>query len=476
MPQAVVVGSGPNGLAAAIRLAQAGYAVRVLEGAPTVGGGARSAELNLPGYLHDVCSAVYPMAVASPFLRSLPLADHGLAYIHPPTPVAHPFDGGTAVTLERSVAATAAQLDPVDTARYERLMGPLVSDAETIMGHALGPLVRIPRHPLALARFGLPALRSAARLATTTFRGERARALFAGLGGHAVLPLDQSPSGAFALIMGLLGHSVGWPIVRGGAQRLSDALAGHLSTLGGTVETGRSVASLDDLLPADLALLEVAPRGLLRIAGDRLPDGYRRRLGRFRYGPGVCKVDYALDAPVPWTAEACRRAGTVHLGGTLPEVAASERAVFRGEHPEWPYVIAVQQSLFDPTRAPAGKHTFYAYCHVPNGSAVDMTDRIEAQIERFAPGFRERVLARTTRTADGFEAYNPTYVGGDILGGRNDLWQLIARPAPRAVPYATPVSGLYLCSSSTPPGGGVHGVCGVLAAEAALRSGARLAL
>jgi phytoene dehydrogenase-like protein len=466
---AVVVGSGPNGLAAAITLARAGRSVQVLEAAETIGGGARSAELTLPGFVHDVCSTIHPFAVASPFFRMLPLAEHGLTYCHPSAPLAHPFDDGTAAVLERSVVDTARSLDRCDGAAYARLMGPSAGLARRLIGEPFGTL-RALRHPIALARFGLLAARSAAGVATTTFAGERARGLLAGLGAHAMLPLEQTPSGGFGLVLGLLGHVVGWPVARGGSQRLSDALASYLRSLGGTIASGRRVDRLGDLPPARAALFEVAPRELLRVAGPRLPAGYRRQLERFRHGPGVFKVDWALDGPIPGAAAACRRAGTLHLGGTLAEIAAAERAVARGEHPERPFVLLAQQSLFDPTRAPAGRHTAYAYCHVPNGSTIDMVERIEGQVERFAPGFRERVLARSARSPVAIEGYNSSYVGGDILGGLNSYRQLFARPAARLVPYSTPLKGVYLCSASTPPGGGVHGLCGFLAAQAVLRT------
>ncbi len=468
---AVVVGAGPNGLAAAIRLAQAGRRVLVLERAPTVGGGVRSAELTLPGFVHDTCSAIHPLGAGSPFLSRLPLADHGLAWVHPPAPLAHPLDDSTALLLERSVRATGAQLGG-DALAYWRLMAPLVRGWERIAPAALGPL-RLPRHPLALARFGLLALWPARRLARTLFRGEAARALFAGSAAHAIMPLDQPLTAAFGLVLMALGHAVGWPFPRGGSQRLADALAAHLRSLGGEIVTGQEVARLDELPPARAVLLDVTPRQLLGIASSRLPPRYRRALERYRYGPGVFKVDWAIEGPIPWRAAACLRAATVHLGGTLDEIAEAEAAVGRGEHPERPFVLLAQQSLFDPTRAPAGKHTVWAYCHVPNGSTFDMTERIEAQIERFAPGFRDRILARHTSGPAAMEAYNPNYVGGDINGGVQDLGQLFTRPTVSLNPYATGLPGVYLCSSSTPPGGGVHGMCGFHAAEAALRGSLR---
>jgi len=463
---AVVVGSGPNGLAAAITLAQAGCSVLVLEAADQIGGGTRSAELTLPGFVHDICSAIHPLGIGSPFLRTLPLAQYGLEWIHPAAPLAHPLDDGSVVLLERSVQATGATLGP-DASGYAQLMSPVVRDWDKITAGILGPL-RFPRHPFALARFGLSAIRSAAGLAASAFRGEPARALLAGLACHAILPLEQPPSAAFGLVLGMAGHAVGWPMPRGGAQRIADALAAHLRTLGGEVVTGTPVTDLGQLPAARVILCDITPRQLLRIAGNRLPAGYRRTLAGYRYGPGVFKLDLALDGPIPWRAEACRRAGTVHLGGTLEEIAVGERAAWRGDPPEHPFVLLAQQSLFDPTRAPAGKQTVWAYCHVPNGSTFDMTERIEAQIERFAPGFRQRILARHAIGPAALEQYNANYVGGDINGGVQDFRQLFTRPAMRINPYATPLPGLYLCSSATPPGGGVHGMCGYFAARSAL--------
>ena len=468
MPDAVVVGAGPNGLAAAIELARAGLSVRVLEAADTVGGGARSAELTLPGFVHDVCSAIHPLGIASPFFRTLPLADHGLEWIEPPVALAHPFEDGTAALLERSQEAAMPTLGE-DSERWRRLFTPLVRDPEPLLDEILAPL-HVPAHPLTLARFGLRALLPATTVARRSFRGARARGLFAGLAAHSMLPLQRPPSAAFGLMLGLLGHAVGWPFPRGGSQELSDALASYLRSLGGEIETGRRVGSLADLGETRPVLLDVTPRGLLELAGDRLPHRYRRRLEHYRYGPGVFKLDWALDGPIPWRADECGRAATVHLGATLEEIAASEAAPAQNRIPERPYVLLAQQSLFDQTRAPDGRHTAWAYCHVPNGSSVDMTERIESQVERFAPGFRERILARSALAPADLERSNPNYVGGDINGGLADLRQLLTRPVARWSPYSTPLPGVFLCSASTPPGGGVHGMCGYHAARAALRS------
>jgi len=465
---AVVIGSGPNGLAAAITLAQADRSVLVLEAGATIGGGVRSAELTLPGFLHDTCSAIHPLAASSSFFRALPLHKYGLQWIHPPAPLAHPLDDGMVAVLERSVEVTGETLGP-DAAAYRKLMIPFVKDWERLAVDMLGPLSIPPHHPLVLARFALRAVRSARGLAESLFDGERARALFAGMAGHSMLPLERSPTAAFGLVLGIAGHSVGWPIPRGGSQRIADALASYLRSLGGEIMTGWRVESLDELPSSRLILADVTPRQLLGIVGHRLPAGYRRKLQGYRYGPGVFKLDLALDGPIPWKAESCARASTVHVGGTFEEIAAAERAVWQGKHPAKPFVLLAQQSLFDPNRSPQGKHTVWAYCHVPSGSTVDMAQRIEAQIERFAPGFRDRILARSTMSAVDMERYNPNYVGGDINGGIQDLRQVFTRPVPRLVPYSTPVKGLYLCSSSTPPGGGVHGMCGFYAARAALR-------
>jgi phytoene dehydrogenase-like protein len=466
---AVVVGAGPNGLAAAIEIARAGRSVLVREGAAIPGGSVRSAELTLPGFVHDLCSAVYPMSVASPFFHSLPLADHGLTWIEPPAPVAHPLEGGEAVLQERSVAVTAEGLGR-DREAYRDLLQPLVEDWPLLQEALLRPILRWPRHPLALGRFGLLALRSARGLAQAAFREERARALFAGHAAHSILPLEAAISASFGLVLALTGHAVGWPAPRGGAQEITRALTSLLRSLGGDLETGAPVRSLDELPASRLVLCDVTPAGLLRLAGDRLPASYRRALARFRHGPGAFKMDWALAEPIPWRSPACLRAGTVHVGGTLAEIAASERAPWRGQHAERPFVLLAQPSLFDPMRAPDGKHTAWAYCHVPNGSTFDMTDRIESQVERFAPGFRERILARSVLPPAGLERTNPNLVGGDVGGGANTFRQVLARPVFKRVPYATPVRGLYLCSASTPPGGGVHGMCGYLAAQAALEA------
>jgi phytoene dehydrogenase-like protein len=462
---AIVVGSGPNGLAAAIVLAQAGCSVLVLEAQASIGGGARSAALTLPGFVHDICSAVHPLALASPIFRTLPLSRHGLKWIHPPAPAAHPLNSGVAVLAERSVDATAENLGE-DGDRYRRLMKPLVTDWPKLEQTILGPL-GIPRHPLAAARFGLHALRSASALARRLFRGERARALFAGMAAHSILPLEKLPSAAFGLVLGITTHATGWPIPFGGSQKIADALASYLRSLGGDIAANSPVNSLDELPDARAILCDLTPRQLARVAARRLPIAFRRKLENYRYGPGVFKIDWALHGPIPWKSRECARAATVHVGGTLAEIAASERAAWQGEHSENPFVLLAQPSLFDSTRAPQGKHTAWAYCHVPNGSTFDMTERIEAQIERFAPGFRTLVLARSVLRPKDLEAHNQNLVGGDISGGAADLRQLFFRPTRRL--YSTPCKGLFICSSSTPPGGGVHGMCGYYAAQAALK-------
>lgn len=464
---AVIVGSGPNGLAAAITLARAGRSVRVYEAAATAGGGMRSAELTQPGFVHDVCATVHAMALASPFLKSLPLAEHGLEVLHPLTPCAHPLDDGTAVTVYRSVAETADALSRADARAYRAIIEPFVDRAEDLMEALLGPPGL--RHPMLMTKFGFHAIRSAVGLARRSFSDERTRAMFAGVAAHGIVPPDKLSTAGYGLALLIAAHSVGWPVARGGSQRLAGAMAAYLQSLGGEVVTDMHVASLDALPASRVVLCDVTPRQFISIAGARMPRLYQWRLGRYRYGPGVFKMDWALNAPVPWRAPACRLAGTIHLGGTLDEIARAEREVWGGRHPDRPYVIVVQASCFDDSRAPAGKHTLWAYCHVPNGSTVDMAERIEHQIERAAPGFRDCVIARHAMFPADLERRNANLVGGDIAGGAADLAQLFARPVARLNPYSTPMDGVYLCSSATPPGIGVHGMCGYYAALAALR-------
>ena len=465
---AVVVGAGPNGLAAAIRLAQAQLSVLLIEANEGVGGGARSMELTRPGYVHDVCSAIHPMAAGSPFFRALDLEAFGLEWIHPEYPLAHPLDDGTAAVLHRSLDDTAAALG-ADGVAYQRMMRPLRDDFDALADEILGPMLHLPKRPLLMARFGLQALQPCTMLAARRFSTPEARALFGGLAAHSLLSLDAPASSAIGLVLGAAGHAVGWPMPRGGSQAIADALAAKFESLGGEIETERRIRRMDELPASKLTLLDITPRQLLQIAGDRLAPRYRRRLERYRYGPAVFKVDYALKEPVPWVAEACAKAGTVHLGGTLDEMAAAEGAVSAGRIPASPFVLLAEHSRFDESRAPAGGHTLWAYCHVPLGSTVDMTSRIEDQIERFAPGFRDCVEERHTMYPADFERRNANIIGGDINGGTASLPQMLARPVLSANPYLTSIDGVYLCSASTPPGGGVHGMCGFRAAEAALR-------
>lgn len=470
---AIIVGAGPNGLAAAIRMAQAGRRVLLVEANAEVGGAVGSVAATLPGFIHDRGAAAFPLSVASPFLRTLPLERFGLRWVHAPLPLAHPLDGGRAVVTERSVARTAAALGR-DAAAYARIMQPMARWWQRLMPTLLAPVVpprlnwaSLPALP-ALARFGALALLPATLLARAAFRTVEARALFAGHAAHSVLPLERPLTGAYGMILGASAHAVGWPMVAGGAAHLAQALAAYLRTLGGEIRTGWRVGDLAELPDAATVLLDVGPNQAVQLAGERMASTTRRALGRFRHGPGVFKVDWALDGPIPWAAAACRVAGTLHLGGTVEELAASEAAVWRGEHAAAPYVLLGQPSLFDPERAPAGTHTVWAYCHVPHGSTLDMTAAIEAQIERFAPGFQQRILARSTLHSAALEAQNANLVGGDIAGGAQDLPQLIARPTLSLNPYRL-APGVYLCSASTPPGAGVHGMCGFHAAELALR-------
>ncbi len=469
---AIVVGSGPNGLSAALTLARAGRSVRVYEAAATIGGGTRTEELTLPGFRHDVCASIMPLALASPFFRTVDWDALGVEFVQPDAPVAHALDDGRAVVLERSFTATAANLDEDrrtdDGSAWRRLFGPLARDEAKLGRELLRPILHAPRHPLALARFGLPALRSAAGLARSRFRGDAAQALFAGLAAHSMIRLDRPLTASFGLVLGMYAHAVGWPFVRGGTAAIADALAAEVRRLGGGIVTGYRVETLDDLPEARVVILDTTPQAAVDIAGDRLAPRTRRRYEGFRYGPGVFKVDWALAGPVPWTADGLRRAATIHLGGTLDEVIRSERQVAAGRPPDRPFTLLAQYQPWDPSRAPAGRHTAWAYCHVPPGSPIDMTDRIEAQVERFAPGFRDLILARSTRSPADIEAHDPNHVGGDINAGIADVRQLLFRPTPSVDPYHAG-AGLYLCSSSTPPAGGVHGMGGHLAARSALR-------
>lgn len=463
----VVVGAGPNGLAAALTVAEAGRSVLVLEGRDTIGGGSRTAELTLPGFRHDVCSAFHPLAAVSPFFADAGLEEFGLELLRPELPLVHPLDGGRAGVLHRDLDATIAELGD-DGPRWDQLVG-WVAKRWDVLGEAtLGPLVSVPKHPLTLAGFGLRGVPPTTWVAHL-FRSDEARALLAGCAAHAFLPLNRPFTTAMGLALLGSAHVADWPVPRGGSQAIVDAMAAKLRSLGGTIETGRTVRTMADLPEARAVLFDVTPKQLLDIAGDELPDGYRRRMRRFRYGPGTFKLDYALSGPVPWTNPQARRAGCLHLGGTYREVAAAEAAVAKGRHPDRPFVLVGQQSLIDPSRAPEGQHTLWAYCHVPSGSTVDMTEAVEAQIDRFAPGWRDLVLARSTIDNAEYEAYNPNYVGGDIAGGSHGGLQLVMRPRPPGLrPYATGNPRLFLCSASTPPGGGVHGMCGMHAANAAL--------
>lgn len=461
---AIVVGSGPNGLAAAITLQQAGLSVLVLEGKETIGGGLRSAELTLPGFVHDICSAIHPLAVGSPFFQTLPLAEHGLAFTYPPLSAAHPFDDGTAAALG-TLAETARWLGP-DKQAYLNLMTPVVEHWPTMAADILGPL-RWPTHPIDMAQFGLDALPPVTLLAKR-FQTKEARGLLAGMAAHSIQPLTNLTTSAIALVLMTAGHLRGWPVPVGGSQAIANALASYFRSIGGEIQTNTPVTSIQQLPSARAVLLDVTPKQLLQIAGDQFSASYRWQLARYRYGMGVFKIDWALDGPIPFTAPECRQTGTIHLGGTLEEITAAEQATAQGQHPDNPFVLLAQQSLFDTSRAPETKHTAWAYCHVPNGSTLDRTDAIEQQVERFAPGFRDLILARHTMNTTQMEAYNPNYIGGDINGGIIDIRQLYTRPVISLSPYKTSAKGIYVCSSSTPPGGGVHGMCGYHAARRAL--------
>jgi len=463
---AVIVGSGPNGLAAAIALQQQGLSVLIIEGKEQIGGGLRSSELTLPGFLHDVCSAIHPLAIGSPFFNTLPLQDHGLSYVFPDLAAAHPFDDGTAAVLGPSIEETAKLLG-ADEQAYLKLLTPLVKDWPNIAADVLGPL-HFPKHPIAMAKFGLNALTSATFIAKR-FKTKEARGLWAGMAAHSIQPLSNLTTSAIGLVLMAAAHLKGWPIPVGGSKEIANALASYFISLGGKIETGRFIKSLEELPSSKTVLFDVTPKQLLQIAGHKFSAIYKWQLERYRYGMGVFKVDWALDEAIPFTAQQARRAGTVHIGNTLEEITLSEKLSWQGKHADKPFVLLAQQSLFDASRAPAGKHTAWAYCHVPNGSVADMTEIVEKQIERFAPGFRDTILAKHTMNTAQVEAYNPNYIGGDINGGVIDIGQIFTRPALRSSPYRTSAKGLYLCSSSTPPGGGVHGMCGYHAAKRALK-------
>lgn len=463
---AVIVGAGPNGLAAAVVLAEAGKSVLVLEAKPNIGGGCRTEEVTLPGYRHDICAAIHPMSIVSPLFRRLPLAAHGLKWVPAPAPLAHPFEDGSAAVLYRSLSATAATLGE-DGEAWTDLMRPFLRNADALFEELLKP-VRIPRHPLTMARFGALGLRSCASVVRSRFRGPHARGLFAGCAAHSLLPLTALGSASFGLVLALAAHATDWPCAEGGSERIIDSLASYLRSLGGTIEVGRPVQRLSDIPPSRAVLFDLAPRAVERIAGDDLPSAYRRQLRAFRHGPAVFKIDWALNGPIPWSAAECTQAVTVHLGSTFEEVLTSEREATDGRVSDRPFVLVAQQSLFDMSRAPEGHHTGWAYCHVPASSTIDMTEQIERQLERFAPGFRDVILARRTMSPADVEAHNSNMIGGDIGGGSNDLSQFFFRPTRRWDPYSTPNPRLFLCSSSTPPGGGVHGMCGYWGAQSAL--------
>jgi phytoene dehydrogenase-like protein len=473
MPQgkcydAVVVGAGPNGLAAAIELSTKFKSVFLVEAEETIGGGIRSAELTLPHFIHDICAAVHPLAIASPFIRSLNLHRYGLSWIQPEIPLAHPFEDGSALYLHRSLEITADALG-LDGKTYRDILTPFVENHEKLLSDILAPL-HFPAHPMIMARFAIQALHSAKHLAYTKFKTQQTRALFAGMAAHAMIPLDKPATAAFGIILATLAHSVGWPIIQGGSQKLADALADSFRQNGGEIITGKTITSMKDLPKAKFYFFDVTPRQLLNITGLDLSHNYRSKLSRFRYGPGICKVDWALKEPIPWKAHICRKAGTVHLGNSFEKIDASVRNAGMGKVPVSPYIVLAQQSLFDPTRAPEGRHTAWAYCHVPHGSPENVADLMEDKIERHASGFREIILAKSSMTAVDMERHNPNYVGGDINGGLQDLSQLYTRPVLSLVPYRTSQKNIYICSSSTPPGGGVHGLCGYYAAQAVCKS------
>ena len=468
MYDAVIIGSGPNGLAAAVTLAQNGYTVKVFEAADSIGGGTRTQELTLPGFQHDVCSAIHPMAVGSPFFKTLPLGDYGLEWIYPEYPLAHPFDHEPSVVLQPSLDEMAIELAE-DFEPYQRLFSVIVERWDDLAPELLSPMNGIPAHPILLSKFGLKALKSAQKLAKNQFYTKRTQALFAGLAAHSIMPLNKMATSAIGLVLGAIGHKIGWPMPRGGSYAIATALADYFRSLGGEIETNSEINDLGELPEADVVLFNNTPKQILAIAGDALPASYVKKLRSFKYGPGVFKMDMALDEPIPWNDERCSKAGTVHVGGTLEQIASGERLIARGKHPNYPFVLVAQQSLFDNTRAPDDKHTAWAYCHVPNGSTQDMSEVILNQIERFAPGFRDCIIETHAMNTKALESYNANYVGGDVNGGRQDITQLFTRPAGLLDPYHIPATHLFICSSSTPPGGGVHGMCGYNATRSAIK-------
>lgn len=464
---AIIIGSGPNGLAAGIRLAQEGLSVKIFEKEDTIGGGTRTLELTQPGFHHDICSAIHPMAKASPFLNSLPLEEYGLKWIHPEVPMAHPLDDQPAGALFQSLDKTVDHLDE-DGKTYRKWITPFIDGWDELLIDILAPFSPIPNNPILMARFGLKALRSAHGFAKR-YQTKKARAIFAGLAAHGIMPFDATATTAIGLVLGTAAHTVGWPYPKGGSHAITRAMAQHFQSLGGEIETDAQITAVDELPESKTILFNITPQQILDISGDKLPHSYAKKLQRFEYGQGVFKLDLALSEPIPWKDNICQKAGTVHVGGTLEEIAASEKQSASGKHPEKPYVLVAQQSLGDDSRAPSGNHTGWAYCHVPNGSTKDMTEPIIRQIERFAPGFQDCIIEMHKMNTKSMQAYNPNYIGGDINGGRADITQLFTRPAGLFDPYHIPKTNMYIASSSTPPGGGVHGMCGFHAAESALR-------
>lgn len=465
---AVIVGSGPNGLSAAILLAQQGLQVKVIEAKDSIGGGTRTAELTEPGFHHDICSAVHPTGVGAPFLKTLPLYEYGLEWVHPKYPVAHPLDHGEAVIISKSLEKTVERLGS-DGKHYQKLIGDFVEHWDRLSNDLFGP-VRIPNNPLSMMQFGWYGMFSAKLLANSIFENIQTKAFFAGLAGHSIIPLEKVFTGSFGLVFASSIHAAGWPVAKGGSHSITKAMAAYLESLGGEIETGNEITSVDELPASKVTLFDLTPKQIADIASNQLPDGYTKKLRKFKYGPGVFKMDFALSEPVPWANEECKGAGTLHLGGTFEEIAHSEQETWAGHHPDEPYLLVSQPSLFDDTRAPEGKHTLWAYCHVPNGSDKDCSSEIIRQIERFAPGFRDTIISYNAMNAPDFEEYNANYIGGDINGGAQFFKQLIFRPLVQWDPYKLAGDGLYICSSSTPPGGGVHGMCGYHAAKSALKN------